>query len=172
MSRVASGAAGGVGRPDGQGDEGYGDIAGPPALDRSQPVNRTDLAPWEERASLPPALAADAETLAPLTQFLGPALTVANQAWSRDPLPGLRALQRRLVDYSLTLDTAERGDSMAAILVVEDAVRLRLRLQQMELAPAGQGPSGAPGASGNAPANAPGGAANHAPNHEPNGGPQ
>jgi hypothetical protein len=131
MSRVSSS---GAGRAEGLAGDGYGDIAGPPALDRSQPVNRTDLTPWEESASLLPSTPAGQETLAPLTRFLGAALTVANPAWSRDPLPGLRALQRRLVDYSLALDPEQRDDSMAAILVVEDAVRLRLRLQQMELA--------------------------------------
>lgn len=131
MSRVSSH---GVGRSEALAGEDYGEIAGPPALDRSQPINRGDLTPWEESASLPTSAQAGGETLAPLTRFLGAALTVANPAWSRDPLPGLRALQKRLVDYSLTLGAGERDDSMAAIIVVEEAVRLRLRLQQMELA--------------------------------------
>ncbi|UOD29672.1 hypothetical protein INH39_30525 [Massilia violaceinigra] len=131
MSRISSTGASRAGVRHG---DGYDGIAEPLAPRRSPAVNRNDLSPWEETASLPPAHPAGQETLAPLTRFLGAALTVANPAWSRDPLPGLRALQKRLVDYSLALDQAERGDSLAAIMVVEDAVRLRLRLQQMDLA--------------------------------------
>lgn len=138
MSRIVSG---GAGRADIPAGEAYADIAGPPLLDRGQPVNRSDLTPWEESASLPPATTAGQETLAPLTRFLGAALTVANPAWSRDPLPGLRALQKRLVDYSLALAPEQRGESMDAIMVVEDAVRLRLRLQQMELTRYGDEPA-------------------------------
>ncbi|MFB9241713.1 hypothetical protein IV454_18745 [Massilia antarctica] len=140
MSRIA---AIGAGRAEGPGGDAQGGIAGPPAPERSAALNRTDLSPWEAAASLPPAAPAGQETLAPLTRFLGAALTAANPAWSRDPLPGLRALQKRLVDHSLALDPAQRADSMAAILVVEDAVRLRLRLQQMELARCDTG-AGAP----------------------------
>ncbi|RSZ61104.1 hypothetical protein HF313_16425 [Massilia atriviolacea] len=132
MSRISS--AGGAGRAELHGGDAHFGIAGPSALDTIVPVKRTDLTAWEESASLSPFDAARQETLAPLTRFLGAALTVANPAWSRDPLPGLRALQKRLVDHSLALDPAARADSMEAILVVEDAVRLRLRFQQMELA--------------------------------------
>jgi hypothetical protein len=131
MSRIAPIGAGRAELP--AGDPQFG-IASPQAAERSVPLKRTDLSPWEESASLAPPAPPSEETLAPLTRFLGAALTVASPAWSRDPLPGLRALQRRLVDHSLALDQSERADSMDAILVVEDAVRLRLRLQQMELA--------------------------------------
>jgi hypothetical protein len=141
MSRIApgSGAAGGAG-------DAYADIVGPPAPDRSRPVARHSLRTWEESASLsPPSLPGEA-TLAPLTRFLGVELTAASPAWSRDPMPGLRRLQKRLVEYSLSLEEGERGDSMAAILVVEQAVRWSLRLQQMEPGP-GESP-GAPGGAG------------------------
>jgi hypothetical protein len=131
MSRVSSGAAA---RPDGFAAAAYGDIAGAPALEHSIPVKRTDLSPAQESASLQAVVAAGPATLTPLTQYLGAALTVASPAWSRDPLPGLRALQKRLLAHSLARDPAGREDSMAAILVVEQAVHLRLRLQQMALA--------------------------------------
>ncbi|MFC5474019.1 hypothetical protein [Paraherbaspirillum soli] len=71
--------------------------------------------------------------LAPLTDFLGPLLTVANPAWSGDPVPRMRDLQKVLVAHSLTLDRAERGPCLAAISVVEHAVTLRLRLQQLRM---------------------------------------
>lgn len=143
MSRIAAIGGGRAELP--AGDAQFG-IASPQAIERSIPLKRTDLSPWEETASLEPDVPAAQETLAPLTRFLGAALTVANPAWSRDPLPGLRALQRRLVDHSLALAQSERADSMDAILVVEDAVRLRLRLQQMELARLGAEAASAPGA--------------------------
>lgn len=143
MSRISSS---GAGRADLRLNDGYDGIAEPIAPRRSEVINRNDLSPWEESASLPPPHPAAQETLAPLTRFLGAALTVANPAWSRDPLPGLRALQKRLVDHSLALDPAERGESLDAILVVENAVRLRLRLQQMELARHGADMAFGPGA--------------------------
>ncbi|NHZ91162.1 hypothetical protein F2P45_19380 [Massilia sp. CCM 8733] len=133
MSGIASVGSIGAGRAGGAGGDAHFGIAGPAAPQQIVPVQRADLTPWEESASLAPDATAAQATLAPLTRFLGAALTVANPAWSRDPLPGLRALQKRLVDHALALDLADRADSMAAIVVVEEAVRLRLRLQQMEL---------------------------------------
>lgn len=71
--------------------------------------------------------------LTPLTDFLGPLLTVANPAWSGDPVPRMRELQKVLVAHSLKLDRAERGPCLTAISVVEQAVILRLRLQQLRM---------------------------------------
>jgi hypothetical protein len=113
--------------------EQYNDIAEAATPQRGRAVLRVDLAPWQEAASLSPDAAQGEAALARLTRFLGAPLTVASPAWSRDPLPGLRALQKSLVAHSLTLDQGERADSMGAIGVVERAVRLRLRWQQMEL---------------------------------------
>lgn len=115
--------------------EQYSDIAEAPAPQRSRAVMRVDLPAWQEAASLLPDAARGEATLNALTRFLGAPLTVANQAWSRDPLPGMRALQKSLVEHSLTLDQGARIDSMRAIVVVEQAVRLRMRLQQMDARP-------------------------------------
>ncbi|SFL98021.1 hypothetical protein [Rugamonas rubra] len=95
-----------------------------------------ELAPEQAAVSLAAADAATPGAAAALTRLLGPALTVASAAWCGDPLPAMRALQKRLVEHSLGLAAARRGDCMAAIVVLEQAVRLRLRLQQMRLSEA------------------------------------
>lgn len=66
-----------------------------------------------------------------LTEMLGKNVTVGNIAWTPAALPDMRALQKTLVEHSLKLEKEDRADCLAAILVVEDAVKLRLRLQQM-----------------------------------------
>lgn len=71
--------------------------------------------------------------MGPITQHLGQLLTVANPAWSGDPLPRMRALQKKLIEHSLNLSQEERGPCLQAISVVEQAVQMRLRLQQMRI---------------------------------------
>jgi hypothetical protein len=93
----------------------------------------TDLLPAEQALSLPPPASATPGPHEPLTRFLGPLLTVANPAWSGDPVPRLRALQKMLVECSLALDKDDRRECMAALSVVETAVQLRLRFQQMRM---------------------------------------
>lgn len=101
------------------------------APEPATPIGRVLLLPEEDRLSLP-SLEERAHTpLAPLTRFLGPRLTVASPAWVGDPIPLMRALQKKLVEYSLTQDESDRSECMDAILVVENAVQMRLRFQQM-----------------------------------------
>ena len=45
----------------------------------------------------------------------------------------MRGLEKKMVEYSLTLPQDERKHIMAAISVVEIAVHLRLRYQQMRM---------------------------------------
>lgn len=71
--------------------------------------------------------------MGPITQQLGPSLTFANPVWSGDPVPGMRSLQKKLIEHSLALPPEERSTCLQAISVVEGAVRLRLRLQQMSM---------------------------------------
>jgi hypothetical protein len=97
-----------------------------------------DLLPAEKALSLPPPAGAAPGPHEPLTRFLGPLLTVANPAWSGDPVPRLRALQKMLVERSLALDKDDRRECMAALSVVETAVQLRLRFQQMRMTEAEQ----------------------------------
>ncbi|MGZ3241546.1 MAG: hypothetical protein ACXWIN_05370 [Burkholderiaceae bacterium] len=96
-------------------------------------VMRTQLLPGELEASLPSQADQPHNTVAPLTRFLGPLLTVGNPAWVGDPIPRMRALQKTFVEHSLTLPEADRGDLMGAISMVEKAVLMRLRLQQMRM---------------------------------------
>jgi hypothetical protein len=110
-----------------------GEIHTLPQESLARPVVRLDLLPEEERASLPQQFATADSTIEPLNRFLGPALTFANPVWTGDPVPRLRGLQKKLVEHSLTLDQSDRSECMAAISVVETAVQLRLRLQQMRM---------------------------------------
>ena len=92
---------------------------------------RPDLLPGEEEASLPPLEVQSDPTLVSLKQLLGERLTSGNAAWSGDPIPRMRALQKKLIEHSLTLEQADRMPCMDAIRVVELAVQWRLRWQQM-----------------------------------------
>jgi len=94
-------------------------------------VSRAQLRPREEAASLLPLNAAPPGPIAPLTRLLGPEYTVANPAWTDHAVRYMRALEKRLVEHSLTLPQEERGACMEAISVVELNVQWRLRLQQM-----------------------------------------
>ena len=69
----------------------------------------------------------------PITEQLGHTLTFANPVWSGDPIPGLRSLQKKLIELALSLNSESREPCLQAISVVENAVRMRLRLQQMRM---------------------------------------
>lgn len=90
-------------------------------------------APAYPDESSPPPVVHTPGPIEPLTRFLGPLLTVASPAWGIDPIPGMRALQKKLVEHSLTLDEDDRSECLAAITIVEGAVQLRLRYQQMRM---------------------------------------
>jgi hypothetical protein len=92
---------------------------------------RTSLHEEEVALSLPPA-GLPAREIAALDRILGMGLTVDNPVWSGDPVPRLRALQKKLVECSLLLETHERGDCLRSISLVERAVQLRLRWLQMQ----------------------------------------
>ncbi len=115
--------------------DGYSDIVGPPAPDRNNAVMLETLSAPVRRVSLRSSLAESSATLAPLTLFVGVSLTVANPAWSSKPVDAMRALQKALLGHALTQPPDRRADSLAAIDVVERAVQLRLRFQQMDEGP-------------------------------------
>lgn len=87
----------------------------------------------EAIAPILPVFDGENQAIAPLTNFLGPLLTVANPVWRGDPVPGMRMLQKKLVAHALTLDEQDRAECMGAIATVENAVQLRLRWQQMRM---------------------------------------
>ncbi len=96
-----------------------------------EPKLRSQLIEAEEqlsipRAELPPRLSAA------LNVVLGLRLTVDNPVWAGDPIAGLRALQKKLVECSLALEDGDRTECMMSISLVERAVRLRLRWLQMQ----------------------------------------
>lgn len=110
-----------------------GEIGGVPDDLSTYAISRAQLPPAIEAISLPSVNTQSNSAIAPLTEFLGPALSVDNAAWKGDPIPRMRALQKRLVEHSLALPENDRTDCMKAISVVENAVQMRLRLQQMEM---------------------------------------
>lgn len=127
----AAGATGGAARPRDFHADGTSDIAGPPGIDLPRPVLHADLSPGERDASL--ATSEPDSALAPLTAFLGTALTVGSRAWGRGALHDMRMLQKTLVAASLKEEGAARADCLAALMVVERNVSWRLRIQQMAM---------------------------------------
>ena len=98
------------------------------------PRTRVELSPGEEAASLPPSWRAYGIPFQSLNEYLGPLMTIANPALGSEALASMRALQKRLIAHSLTREDDERPSLMAAISAVEDAVQMRLRLEQMQMA--------------------------------------
>ena len=94
------------------------------------PKSRLLLKPSEVAVSLPPSIELP-NAVAPLTIILGARLTVDSPAWSGDPVPGMRMLQKTLLSFSLKQEQGERADLLTAIELVEKAVQMRLRWQQM-----------------------------------------
>ena len=95
-----------------------------------EPKLRSQLKEVEEQLSIP-RLELPLRMSAALNTAIGLRLTVDNPVWAGDPVRGLRALQRKLVECSLTLDAEERSECMVSISLVERAVQLRLRWLQM-----------------------------------------
>ena len=96
-----------------------------------EPKLRSQLKEEEAQLSLPESELPEPISRA-LNAALGLQLTVDNPVWAGDPIPGLRALQRKLVEYSLMLDPEDRSECMVSISLIERAVRLRLRWIQMQ----------------------------------------
>lgn len=111
------------------------------------PRTRLELSPGEEAASLPSAWRAYGISFQSLNEYLGPLLTVANPVWGSEALVRMRSLQKRLIAHSLALEGDDRPNLMAAISTVEDAVQMRLRLEQMQMADEDLVPLSVPGVS-------------------------
>ncbi|GAA4016706.1 hypothetical protein [Actimicrobium antarcticum] len=71
--------------------------------------------------------------IAPLTTLLGLALTAGSPAWRGDPIPKMRALQKKLLERGMQVEGEERDHALAAISVVEKNIQLRLRLHQLHM---------------------------------------
>lgn len=127
--------AGRIGRHDSHADfaRDVGEIQSLEAAPPSAAISGAELHPGEAAASLFQSCETMPAAIEPLTKFLGSALTFANPAWSGDPVPRMRGLQKTLVEHALTLKEGARGDCLNAITVVERAVQLRLRFQQLRM---------------------------------------
>ncbi|QGZ42129.1 hypothetical protein IP92_05475 [Pseudoduganella flava] len=91
---------------------------------------REALHPEEEALSLPQPEQPDPK-IELLNRALGAHRTIANPLWSGDPVPRLRGLQKALIAHALTLQQERRRTCLDALTVIEQAIRLRLRWQQM-----------------------------------------
>ena len=94
-------------------------------------TSRPLLLPAEEALSLPPPVLSADPKLEMLAQAVGPELSFDNPVWRGNPLPSLRGLQKMLIDQALKRPLEEREPALRAVQVVETAVQLRLRWQQM-----------------------------------------
>ena len=97
-------------------------------------ISVSGLEPIEAAASFNPTLRRIKSGIEPLTQFLGVALTAGNPAWTGDPVPKMRALQKKLLEQGMALSGEKRGVMLSAIAVVEGNIQLRLRLYQHHMA--------------------------------------
>jgi hypothetical protein len=102
----------------------------PPLL---QNVSVSLLAPTDAAASFNLHIRHTASAILPLTQMLGVALTAGSPAWTGDPVPKMRALQKKLLEQGMQCTGAARGVALAAISVVEKNIQLRLRLHQLHM---------------------------------------
>jgi len=110
-----------------------GEITGSAAPPAVPPIFRSSLQPWEQAVSLSSPSELPDFVITPVSRFLGPLLTVASPVWSSHAMARLRALQKKLIEHSLTLPQDDRLDCLGAVTMIEDAVLLRLRLEQMRM---------------------------------------
>jgi hypothetical protein len=103
------------------------------ATARQKNQTSSDLEDFVNDASQADPVGSKIDTLAPLTSYLGSACTSGNPAWLANPVPGMRALQKKLVEHSLMSENEDRMEYMDAISVVETAIQLRLRFNQMRM---------------------------------------
>jgi hypothetical protein len=96
-------------------------------------VYRSRLLPWEQEASLSSPRDLPDFAIGPVSRFLGPLLTAASPVWSTHAMTRLRSLQKRLIAQSLALPEDDRLDCLEAVSMIEQAVVLRLRLEQMAM---------------------------------------
>lgn len=95
------------------------------------PKSRPLLQPGEEALSLPPPGPGPDPKLQMLSQSIGAPLSFDNPVWRGNPLPPLRGLQKLLLEQALAQPPEARATYLDAIRIVEQAVQMRLRWQQM-----------------------------------------
>jgi hypothetical protein len=98
-----------------------------PAVLKSLP----ELLPVEQEVSLPPSDIPVDPTLLMLNRILGAQLSSDNLAWKSNAVACMRSLQKRLVEYALTLPESDRAVCLMAIDKIEQPIMWRLRWNQM-----------------------------------------
>jgi hypothetical protein len=120
-----------IGSPQIGSDGGEIHPVGVPALVANVSVSL--LEPNEAAASFNLTTRRAARGVEPLTNLLGIGLTAGSPAWSGDPVPKMRALQKKLLEQGMQLAGEQRTTSLTAIAVVEKNIQLRLRLHQLHM---------------------------------------
>lgn len=96
-------------------------------------ISASQLKEYERDASLHPVGRRDKRGIETLTSLLGLSLTAGSAAWSGDPIPKMRSLQKGLLAFGMTRDGADRKKALEAISVVEKNIQWRLRLHQLHM---------------------------------------
>ncbi|MFT5532188.1 MAG: hypothetical protein ACI8WM_000688 [Burkholderiaceae bacterium] len=102
-------------------------VHSPPNLSSSQ------LKEYERDASINLVGRNVGRSIDTLTSFLGLSLTAGSVAWSGDPVPKMRALQKKFLEFGMTCEGEDRQRALAAISVVEKNIQWRLRLHQLHM---------------------------------------
>ena len=96
-------------------------------------VSLSQLKEYERDASINLVGRHDSRGIDVLTSLLGVSLTAGSVAWSGDPVPKMRALQKKFLEHGLKQEGEPRRRALAAITVVEKSIKGRLRLHQLHM---------------------------------------
>ncbi|MFT5589531.1 MAG: hypothetical protein ACI9ZF_001706 [Bradyrhizobium sp.] len=99
----------------------------------SSNISASQLKEIERDASISPAGQRVGRGVETLTSLLGLSLTAGSVAWSGDPIPKMRALQKKFLEFGMTREGEERRRALSAISVVEKNIQWRLRLHQLHM---------------------------------------
>ncbi len=99
----------------------------------SSNISASQLKEYEREASINPVGRRAGRGIETLTSLLGLSLTAGSVAWSGDPVPKMRALQKKFLEFGMTCEGEDRQRALAAISVVEKNIQWRLRLHQLHM---------------------------------------
>jgi hypothetical protein len=110
-----------------------GEIYTPSAELSSSNISASQLKDYERDASMNPVGRRVGRGVEMLTALLGLPLTAGSIAWSGDPVPKMRSLQKKFLEFGMASEGEDRKRALAAISVVEKNIQWRLRLHQLHM---------------------------------------
>ena len=99
----------------------------------SSNISPSQLKDYERDASINPVGRRAGRGIETLTALLGLPLTAGSVAWSGDPVPKMRSLQKKFLEFGMASEGDDRKRALAAISVVEKNIQWRLRLHQLHM---------------------------------------